>query len=145
MSREIIATLIMLNNYFHDLAVALLFCTVFVSWLLWRGLQREGTGSDSAFFKNYVWRGLSMLIWGSLAWVLVGGIIRAIAYHDYEWLPAAGRSQIPALIIKHILLASMVAAGLYLHLKVSRRISQASMKKPDPDHTSNHQFERGPY
>ncbi|MFC2011249.1 hypothetical protein ACFLUR_03055 [Chloroflexota bacterium] len=132
MSREIIATLIMLNNYFHDLAVAVLFCAVLVSWLVWRGLQRDGTGTDSAFFKNHVWRGLSVLTWSSLAWIIIGGIIRAITYYDYEWLPAAGRGQIPALIIKHILLASMVAVGVYLYLKVSYRISLARREKPRP-------------
>ncbi|MFC2072905.1 hypothetical protein ACFLUU_09490 [Chloroflexota bacterium] len=143
MGKEIIAVLVMLNNYFHDLAVAVLFCSVLVSWLVWRGLQKEDARADSAFFKNHIWQGLSMFIWGSLAWILVGGVIRAIAYQNYEWLPAAGRSQIPALIIKHVLLVSMVSVGLYLHLKMSRRISQTRINKPDPDHTSNHQFDKG--
>ncbi len=138
MSSEIIATLIMLNNYFHDLAVAVLFSGVLVSWLIWRGLQKEGTGADAAFFKNRVWRGLSWLIWGSLAWILVGGVIRAVAYLDYEWLPAAGRSQIPALVIKHVLLVSIVGWGLYLYRKISRSISRATVKDPRGNPTSSH-------
>jgi hypothetical protein len=145
MGKEIIAVLIMLNNYFHDLAVAVLFCSVLVSWLLWRGLQRESTGAGSAFFQSRLWPGLLLLIRGSLVWILIGGIIRAIAYQDYEWMPAAGRSQIPALIIKHIFLVSMVAVGLYFHLKLWHSISQARANKPDRAHISNRQSERRPH
>lgn len=133
MGNEIIGVLVMLNNYFHDLAVAVLFCSVLASWFIWRGLSRDDTSPDASFFRHRIWRGLSKFIWGSLAWIAGGGIIRALAYQDYEWLPAAGRSQIPALVIKHILLVSMVAISLYLFLKVKRSISRSGGIKTNPD------------
>ena len=35
-----------------------------------------------------------------------------IFYYDYEWLPAAGRGQITALIVKHVFLLGVTVATL---------------------------------
>jgi hypothetical protein len=67
---------------------------------------------------------LMRVAWGSLAWVLVGGAIRAWFYMDYEWLPAAGRGQIAALGVKHVLLFGLTAWGLVGVVRLRRALAR---------------------
>ena len=106
------AVLVMLNNYFHDLAVAFLFASTLMAHLVldhW-----PGTPSRELTQK------LSRVAWASLAWVLVGGVVRAWFYEEYEWLPKAGTAQVPALVVKHILLVTLTVWGLVGVVRLSR-------------------------
>lgn len=117
MGREAIGLIVMLNNYFHDLAVAVLFCAVVTSWFLWRELAPEG---PTAAGLRLVGR-LSVVARASLGWVILGGLVRALAYREYEWAWAAGNGQVTALVIKHVLLGTLVLVGLYLQFRLWRR------------------------
>lgn len=118
MGREAIGLIVMLNNYFHDLAVAVLFCAVVASWFLWQELAQEG---HTAAGLRLVGR-LSVVAKASLGWIILGGLVRAIAYREYEWASAAGNGQITALILKHVLLGTLVLAGLYLQFRLWQRL-----------------------
>ena len=98
------ALFVMLNNYFHDLAVAFLFA----STLLAHVTLRHWPGPPSREFAGLLRR----IAWGSFAWVMVGGWVRAWFYMEYEWLPKAGTAQIPALFVKHMLLVALTIWGL---------------------------------
>ena len=109
------ALLVMLNNYFHDLAVAFLFASSLMAHLVvryWPGRPSEELG-----------RILMRVAWGSLIWVLLGGVVRMIFYKEYEWLPKAGTAQVPALVAKHILLVSLTIWGLIGVLRLKGRLS----------------------
>lgn len=58
----------------------------------------------------------------SLAGIVVFGIFRALAYKSYEWNAAAGDSQITLLIVKHIILSFVFAAGLYYYLQAGKLV-----------------------
>jgi hypothetical protein len=108
------AVLVMLNNYFHDLAVAFLWASSLLAWVVvghWPGHPSER-----------VVRLLGRVAWGSLAWVLIGGAIRAYFYREYEWLPKAGTAQVPALALKHVLLFGLTAWGLVGVVRLQRRM-----------------------
>jgi hypothetical protein len=110
------AILVMLNNYFHDLAVAFLWASSLLAHVVvdnWPGKPSEKVA-----------RILSRVAWGSLAWVLVGGAIRAYFYQEYEWLPRAGTAQISALAVKHVLLVGLTISGLIGVLRLQRKIQQ---------------------
>lgn len=106
------AILVMLNNYFHDLAVAFLWA----SSLLAHVVVRLWPGRPS----RRVARLLERVAWGSLAWVILGGAVRAWFYREYEWLPKAGTAQIPALAVKHVLLVGLTVWGLVGVLRLRR-------------------------
>lgn len=106
------AILVMLNNYFHDLSVAFLWA----SSLLAHVVVRHWPGRPS----ERVARLLERVAWGSLAWVILGGAVRAWFYREYEWLPKAGTAQIPALAVKHVLLVGLTAWGLVGVLRLRR-------------------------
>jgi hypothetical protein len=56
----------------------------------------------------------------SLAWTLLAGMIRGITYREYEWVEAAGRGPVPVLVLKHVILVSLVAAGVFVLYRVHR-------------------------
>ena len=122
MSRETLALIVMLNNYFHDLGVAVIFSTVMANLFLGRALVR--LGPPGLFLAVAVFRRLSLVTRLSLAWVILGGIPRALAYQDFEWVEAAGDGQIVALVAKHVVLVAMVALALYTHFLLAREVDR---------------------
>lgn len=106
------ALLVTLNNYFHDLAVAFLWASSLMAHLV----VRHWPGTPSRRLA----RTLMGVAWGSLAWVLVGGAVRAWYFREYEWVPRAGAAQIPVLAVKHVLLFALTVWGLAGVLQLRR-------------------------
>lgn len=48
---------------------------------------------------------------------------RTIFYTEFEWANAAGKNQIPALLVKHVLAFTFVGIGAYIWLKINRRVN----------------------
>lgn len=113
--------LIILNNFFHDLASAMWFCgTLTLLGIVREGEKIEGT-ETRAFSKALFFRIRKVTNW-SLVFVLLGGVVRAINYQKYEWLPALGRGQVGLLLVKHALLFVIVAVALILQVKLAKKI-----------------------
>ncbi len=110
------ALFVMMNNYFHDLAVAFLFAASLMAHINIR--------YSSEAPSPRVVRLLRRVAWGSLAWVLVGGAIRAWFYQEYEWSPRAGTAQVPALVVKHILLVTLTLWGFAGVIRLNRTLRQ---------------------
>jgi len=116
--------LIVMNSYFHDLAVALLAANLFVAWFYLRGFK---DGSVSAVAPRFV-RYMRRITNYTLVWILIGGAIRAWFFMDYEWNPAVGRGQVPALAVKHVLLFSIVIYGLIIQKRVFAKTAANNVK-----------------
>jgi len=112
--------LIVLNNFFHDLAAAMWFCSTIILFYLQHFSENHPKKETVAKTLYNKFRKIAL---GSLALVCVGGIIRAFHYRQYEWLPALGRHQITLLIVKHILLTGIVVAGLVILWRAQRSFS----------------------
>ncbi len=112
------AILVMLSNYFHDLAVGLLFSAMLLTW--WVDQANSALShAHTALVKQVVER-MRKVAWAAWAWIIIGGVIRTVNYYEYEWLPAAGRGQVAALVVKHILLAAIAISGAVLQSRISR-------------------------
>ena len=112
------AVVVMLNNYFHDLAVAFLFASTILAHVVlryWPGRPSEQLATV-----------LSRIAWGSLAWVLLGGVVRVIFYKEYEWLPKAGTAQVSALMAKHVVMVTLTVWGLIGVLRLKRRMQDSN-------------------
>jgi hypothetical protein len=131
---ESTAILLMMNNYLHDVATALLVAGGFVMWLLWR-LQAPEAGPESLRYFVRLYHGMTKLAWFAFIWIIAGGVPRIIFYKEFEWSNMAGRGQVPALIVKHILAFTLVAAGMLLWRKVRTKVreieaQEASVEQP---------------
>lgn len=118
-----VGILLMMNNYFHDVATALLLASGVAMWIIVQKLGDENDVSVVAYFLR-IYKGVTRLAKFSLIWILVGGIPRTLSYQQFEWSNAAGKGQIAALIIKHILAFIFVGAGAHIWMKINRKIKK---------------------
>ena len=110
------AILVMFSNYFHDLATAIFAVSAVTAYFLQRSLAMQ---TAPAAVQPVV-RGIQRMGYYSLAWTLLFGSIRGITYREYEWVEAAGRNQVPALVVKHVFLVALVITGVVFLYKLRR-------------------------
>jgi hypothetical protein len=119
MSHETLAILVMINNFFHDLAVGILFANVVLSLFLIRLIKEHVPAGEGVLGRFVTYS--SRITWGALTFIIVGGIIRTATYRSFEWSEAAGKGQIAALIVKHIILVGCTVVGVALQIRMSRK------------------------
>lgn len=115
--------IIMMNNYFHDVATALLAASALVMFFILRAISGENLDQSKIDFIKKIYHTITRVAVFSLIWVLVGGIPRTIFFKRYEWWDAAGKGIIPALLVKHLLMFALVLAGFFLWSQVRRKIN----------------------
>ena len=126
------AIALMMNNYLHDVATALLVASGYVLWVLWRCLDPgAGCGAIRYFVRMYY--KITKLAWFSFIWILVCGVPRVLFYKEFEWSNMAGRGQVPALIVKHILAFTLVAGGVALWIRVRKKVIEMEKRLATED------------
>lgn len=113
-----LSVLIIMNNYFHDVATALLVSSAVILYVLQRNAEKNGTAERLAFAHAYPL--LTKFAWGAIAWIVIGGIPRTIFFTRYEWDPALVKGIVPALLVKHTLIAVAVIIGSILWIRLAR-------------------------
>jgi hypothetical protein len=119
--------LIILNNYFHDVATATLLSSAVVLYVLGRQARRGGAEERRWFARAY--RTLTRLAWGALAWIIIGGIPRTIFFNEYEFIPADTKGIVADLMVKHVLLVTAVIAGSIMWVRMGK-IARAELDAP---------------
>ena len=114
-----LGVMILLNNWFHDLSVALLTCALLGAAAIWRGALETGPGA--AAIAGRLDRLARRIGAWSLAGVVVFGAVRTWAFMEYEWIPAAGKGLLPALAVKHVVLVSLLGGATVAALRARRR------------------------
>jgi hypothetical protein len=116
--------MIMMNNYFHDVATALLAASGAALWFIVRKYDslpgRHSKDVTEYFIQLY--RSMTKVARFSLYWILIGGVPRTLFYRDFEWVTAVKHGQVPALIVKHILAFAFVGTGVHFWLKLRKRV-----------------------
>jgi hypothetical protein len=115
---------LMMNNYLHDVATALLVASAVALWVMLRRFDDGPRGPDAARYFLELHGSMARLARLSLAWIVLGGIPRTIFYVDFEWANAAGRGQVAALAVKHVVAFGFVAAGAWLWARLRRRVAE---------------------
>ncbi|GAB4292919.1 MAG: hypothetical protein Kow0090_07040 [Myxococcota bacterium] len=113
--------IIMMNNYLHDLAAALLIMGAVIMFLFTRALDADNSSQAFALFLD-VYNRLVKLCVVALVFIVVGGIIRAVTFADYEWQAAIGKGLVAAIIAKHILFFALLAAGVYFWVSLRKKM-----------------------
>ncbi len=114
---------LMMNNYLHDVATALLVASAVALWTMLRRYEASPRGADAARYFLELHRSMARLARFSLAWIVLGGIPRTIWYGEFEWANAAGRGQVHALVVKHVVAFGFVGAGAVLWARLRRRVA----------------------
>jgi hypothetical protein len=120
---ETSGVILMMNNYFHDVATALLLASAIAIWVIYKQFGDSDEPEVRAYFLR-LYDSLTRLAKFSLAWILLGGIPRTYFYTEFEWSHYAGQSQVPALIVKHILVLVFVGSGAHLWIRVRKKVRE---------------------
>ncbi len=123
---------LMMNNYLHDVATALLAASAVALWAMLHVYEECPRGPDAARYFLEIHRRMARLARFSLAWIVLGGIPRTVYYTRFEWANAAGKGQVPALVVKHVIAFSLVVAGAHLWIRVRRRVASVRGDALDP-------------
>ena len=111
---------VLLLNYFHDLAVAMLAANVVVIHLCGR-IMGEEAGQRAVLDR--LTRTLSRLTMWILVYVLAAGGVRARYFMAYEYNPLVSRQgMVTALVVKHIVLIGLTVFGILGMRRVRRRL-----------------------
>ncbi len=113
---------IMMNNYFHDVATALLAASAFVLHAIVRVQAGMGEPAATLFFLR-TYRKMVQFFRFALWWIIVGGIPRTIFYTSFEWANAADKLQVPALMVKHVLMVVLVVWGVYAWRRLKEKVA----------------------
>ena len=107
-----LGVVIMMNNYFHDMATGLLVGSGFALHAILRIQTSMNTPQATLFFlktNSHMKKLFKFALW----WVVLGGVPRTIFYTSFEWANAADKLQIPALAVKHVMMFAAVVWGIY--------------------------------
>jgi hypothetical protein len=116
-----LAVAVIINNYLHDFASALLLASALLVWVAGRAVS--GGASSEAFLAAYP--KLTRIAWGALAAIIVLGVPRVIFFSRFEWDPAVVKGIVPALIIKHVIMFAAVGGGAALWVTTARKVRSA--------------------
>ena len=118
---EIVGIFVMLNNYYHDFATAIIIVCTYAMVLMIRFAEREGAG----LFRQRVpkiYPRMLHVTGGSLVLLFMAGIVRSFTYKWFEWVEVLGMGQIVVLILKHVLMFGIVGYGIYVWVGLHKRI-----------------------
>ncbi|MDR3686224.1 MAG: hypothetical protein P4L93_04620 [Coriobacteriia bacterium] len=122
--------LIIMNNYFHDVATATLLSSAVILWVLGRQAERGGP-EDRRALANAM-PTLTRFAIGALIWIILGGIPRVIFFNTFEFIPAKDNGIIIDLAIKHVFLFAAVGAGAIMWLRMGK-IARGELNKAQAD------------
>lgn len=114
---------IMFNNYFHDVATALLLGSAMALWTMLKKFDpKEGPAAVRTLLLFH--ESMTKLARFALGWIIIAGVPRAYFFMDFEWVHAVGKMQVPALVLKHVLITVLVVLGAVLWFKLKRRVAE---------------------
>lgn len=113
--------LIIMNNYLHDVATAVLLSAAVILWVLARQAERGGPEAFTQLARAYPMLTRFAVI--ALAWVIVGGIPRLVFFNTHD-LGAVRGDLVPAIAVKHVVEFAAVGAGVVLWMRVKRRVER---------------------
>ncbi|MFC1462761.1 hypothetical protein ACFLQU_04060 [Verrucomicrobiota bacterium] len=118
-----VEVIVVLNNYFHDVATALLASCALLMIAVYRVMQLPDQRDRYASIYEKLYRFFTKVAVVTLIWILVGGVPRLIYFKRIEWTIYLDNKVIPALIVKHIAMFLLVIAGLVFWQKVRKDVA----------------------
>lgn len=115
------ATFILMNNYFHDVATAMLLACSVVLRAMLSNLGEERDGAHLRYAAA-LFRGVSGIFWLSVLWIIASGILRIATFRSFEWFNAAQKHFEAGLFVKYSIAIVMMIVGSLLWIRLSRKM-----------------------
>ena len=124
-----LGVVIMMNNYFHDMATGLMVGSGFALHAIMR-IQATMNSPEATLFFLKTNRHMKKLFKFALWWVILGGVPRTIFYTSFEWANAADKLQVPALAVKHVMMFTAVVWGIYAWRRMQAKVAVLTAALP---------------
>ncbi len=115
------ATFLLMNNYFHDVATAMLLACSIMLLVMLKGFG----GVRDAVLVRYiaaVFRGVTAIFWFSVLWIISSGILRVVTFRSFEWFNASQKRFEAGLLVKYGIAAVLMIAGSVLWARLARAL-----------------------
>lgn len=112
-----------MNNYFHDFAAGVVFVCGIVMFKMVDWAQKMESREAKEIVQG-VYPAVVHIIGGAIIFMLFAGVIRTFTYKDFEWANAVGIGQVPAIIVKHIVVGGIFFYGVALWIKAHKKIKE---------------------
>lgn len=125
-----LGVIIMMNNYFHDMATGLLVGSGFALHAILRIQASMSTPQATLFFLKtnlHMVKLFKFALW----WVVLGGVPRTIFYTSFEWANAVDKLQVPALAVKHVMMFAAVVWGVYAWRRMQAKVARLKETLPE--------------
>ena len=118
-----IGILVMMNNYFHDLAAGIVFVCGVTMYVMVSKAMVLGTREAKEIVLG-VYPTLVHIVGGAIIFMLFAGVIRTFTYKEFEWANAVGVGQVYAIMVKHVVLGGIFFYGVALWIKSHKKIKE---------------------
>jgi hypothetical protein len=118
---QTVASILMMNNYFHDVATATIIALGIVVWILLGCIEQPDDVYGVKFFLT-LYGGLRKVLFICLLWLVVGGVPRILTFNIFEMAEAAEKGLLAALLTKHVLAFGLIFLGALFWIKLGKRI-----------------------
>jgi len=125
------AVFIMMSNYFHDVATAMIMASSVAMWVILK-IYEDSTKPDDRAFLVHLYQDISKVVIVSWVWIVSAGLLRFITFNTYEWPNAVEKHQEHGLMVKYVIALAMMAGGAWLWVMVAKRmraLTAVSVKK----------------
>ncbi len=114
---------ILMNNYFHDVATALLLASSLCVWVI---AAKAGDDPDEPVREYFlrIYDATTKIAKFALYWILLAGVPRVIYFKELEWNNMVGKDMVPAIIVKHILMVIIVGTGVHMWIRLAKRVKR---------------------
>jgi hypothetical protein len=112
------ATFILMNNYFHDVATAMLLACGIVLRVMQRNLGEERDGTLTRYAQA-LFRGVTGIFWFSVLWIFASGVLRIATFRSFEWHNTTQKHFEAGLLVKYAIAVVMMVVGAFLWRRVS--------------------------
>jgi hypothetical protein len=121
---------VMMNNYFHDVATALMIGSAFALHAIVK-IQAEMKSPEATVFFLKSYEKMTKLFRFALWWIIIGGVPRTIFYASFEWNHFADKQQVPALMVKHVLMFAAVVYGIVAWRRLKVKVAALRESLPE--------------
>ena len=120
-----VAVFIMMSNYFHDVATAMIMASSVAMWVILKRYEKNGSPGSTALLL-WVYKGISKVVIFSWVWILSAGLLRFLTFRTYEWPNAVEKHQEYGLMVKYVIALAMMVGGACLWMVLQKKMRALS-------------------
>ena len=131
-----LGVVIMMNNYFHDVATGLMVASGVALYFIMKSYDDNADLMTARYFMR-VYKTMTRVAKFSFWWIIIAGFPRTYYYKSFEWANDVAGLQVPAIIIKHVVVVVALGTAIFIWHKYHGRVRLVRQSLVDADGPQN--------